>query len=54
MTHDLAAATLSDLVRAARRLSSRLMLLAFDDELLDESAIERLACEVGVPVALVR
>ena len=54
VTHDFAVSTLSDLVRAARRLSSRLMLLALDEELLDESAIERLACEVGVPVALVR
>ena len=54
VTHDLAAASCSDLLRAARRSSSRLMLLALDSELLDEGAIERLVCEIGVPVVLVR
>ena len=54
VTHDLAATSCADLLRAARRSSSRLMLLALDSELLDEGAIERLACEIGVPVVLVR
>jgi len=54
VTHNLAVAASSDLLRAARRSSSRLMLLALDSDLLDEEAIERLACDVGVPVVLVR
>ena len=54
VTHDLVVAASSDLLRAARRSSSRLMLLALDSELLDEAAIERLACEARVPVVLVR
>jgi len=54
VTHNLAVAASSDLLRAARRSSSRLMLLALDSDLLDEEAIERLACDVGVPVVLVQ
>lgn len=54
VTHDLAVAGSSDLLRAVRRAWSRLVLLALDSELLDEKEIERLACEVGVPLVLVR
>ena len=44
---------IEDFSSAARRHPGHVMLLALDSSLIDEAAIDRLACEIDIPLALV-